>query len=191
MPPVERSVLKKVSRNKKQIERQLKRKEPLQASQILLYVLIGVLAFVSTLMGIACCMFEHLVEGVIIIAAVLVLVFVVFELVSMDRKANKRKRVRSVGTVCVEVKDVSLRWSDGLCDFGNVMLCQQGFIIDGDAAQGTYPWVALYQYTVPNKHVIELWFAEDDRCRITCNSDIKLMAAEKVLAEHVVRGDEA
>lgn len=121
---MERSVLKKVSRNKKQIERQPKRKEPLQASQILLYVLMGVLAFVSTLMGIACIMFNHLVEGVIIIAAVLVLLFVVFELVSMDRKANKRKRVRSVGTVCVEVKDVSLRWSDGLRDFGNVMLCQ-------------------------------------------------------------------
>lgn len=51
--------------------------------------------------------------------------------------------------------------------------------------------MALCQYTVPNKHVIELWFAEDDRCRVTCNSDIKLMAAEKVLAEHVVRGDGA
>lgn len=184
-------MLKKVSRNKKQIQRQQTRKEPLQASQILLYVLMGVLAFVSTLMGIACIMFEHLVQGGIIIVAVLVLVFVVSELIRMDRKANKRRRVRSVGTVCVEVKDVSLRWSDGLRDFGDVMLCQQGFIVDGDAAQGTYPWVALFQYTVPNKHVIELWFAEDDRCRVTCNSDIKLMAAEKVLAEHVVRGDGA
>ena len=167
------------------------RKEPLQASQILLYVLIGVLAVVSTLMGIACVMFEHLIQGIIILVAVLVLLLVVFELVSMDRKANKRKRVRSAGAVCVEVKDVSLKWSDGLRDFSNVMLCQQGFTIDGDEAQGTYPWVALFQYTVPNKHVIELWFAEDDRCRVTCNSDIKLMVAEKVLAEHVVRGDGA
>lgn len=184
-------MLKKVSRHKKQIQKQSKCKEPLQVSQILLYVLVTVLAIVSTFMGVACIALEHLVEGIIILSAVLVLVFVVFELVRMDRKANKRKRVRSVGNVRVEVKDVSLKWSDGLHDFGNVMLCEQGFIIDGDEAQETCPWVALFQYTVPNKHVIELWFAEDDRCRVTCNSDIKLMAAEKILAEHVARGEAA
>lgn len=184
-------MLKKVSKHKKQNQRKPKRKEPLRASQILMYVLVAVLAVAATLMGIACILFEHLVEGIIILSAVLVLVFVVFELVRMDRKANKRKRVRSVGNVRVEVKDVSLKWSDGLRDFGNVMLCEQGFIIDGDEVQETCPWVALFRYTVPNKHVIELWFAEDDRCRVTCNSDIKLMAAEKILAEHVARGEAA
>lgn len=184
-------MLKKVGKYKKQNQRKLKRKEPLCASQILMYILVAVLVVAATLMGIACILFEHLVEGIIILSAVLVLVFVVFELVRMDRKANKRKRVRSVGNVRVEVKDVSLKWSDGLHDFGNVMLCEQGFIIDGDEVHETCPWVALFQYTVPNKHVIELWFAEDDRCRVTCNSDIKLMAAEKILAEHVARGEAA
>lgn len=166
-----------------------KRKEPLKAAQILVYVVMAVLVIVAALLGIACVLFEHLVEGVIIFAAILVLVFVAFELVRMDRRANKRKRVRSVGATLMEIKDVSLRWSDGLRDFGNVSLCAEGFILDGDEEQDTCPWVALFQYTVPNPHVLELWFSEDDRCRVTCNSDIKMKAAESVLSQHVTRGD--
>lgn len=172
-------------------KRKKKRKEPLRVSQVLLYALMSALVIAAVLLGIACILFEHLVEGVIILAAVIVLVLVMAELVYMDRKANKRKRVRSAGATVLEIKEVSLRWHDGERDFGNVQLGTEGFTIDGDEEQFTCPWVALMQYTVPNPHVLELWFSEDDRVRVTCNSDLKMKAAEQVLAEHVAKGGEA
>lgn len=164
-------------------------KAPLTISQIVVYILLFALVGAALFMFIGCLVFAKLLYAVIIGLSTLVLTFVVFELIRMDRKANAEHKARVVGNTIMEINGAGLKWADGTRDFGDVQLCNDGIVVDADDGTKTYPWVGVVKYSTPASHVVELMLVGGDSLRITCNSDIKLVAAERVLSDHVAKED--
>lgn len=158
----------------------------LTALQIVGYVAISFLLIVALFAGVGCMVLSRVVEGVIILMAWLVLLFLVIELVRMDRKANAGKKSEDLGAVLMEIKDVSMKWADGVRDFGTISFREKGIDIDADAGVSAYSWVMLESFSVgPDSNRILTMVCDGRSVRMTCNNELKCMAARKVLSEHV------
>ena len=158
----------------------------LTALRVIGYVVISFLLIVALFAGVGCMILSRVVEGAIILTAWLVLLFLVIELVRMDKKANASKKSEDLGAVLMEIKAVSMKWADGARDFGTISFREKGIDIDADAGVSAYPWVMLESFSVgPDSNRILTMTCDGRSVRVTCNNELKCMVARKVLSEHV------
>ena len=169
-----------------QTDKRVKSKSQLRKSQISIYIAMGVLGIMAAAMGCMCITFDHLFEGVIILASDISLMFITADLMHMDKVANQRAHMVAAGDISVEIKDASIRLDNGERDFGTCYICENGVAIDSDVYREIMIWSAIEMCRVANKYTIELILSNESICRVVCNSDIKVMAAVSAIKAHDV-----
>lgn len=123
-------------------------KTKLKPAQVAQYVLIGAALLVAVAFGALCILFEHLIEGVVIILCALVIVLVASEAARMDRKHNRKVAEHSTDKELrepiVRASDVSIKREGEPGFMGDVFVHDTMIVArqsgTSDAVEYTMPW---------------------------------------------------